>query len=70
MTDLWLFSKLLFEVGMLCGFLPSIFLVYAAEAWAKAERVPARNQRERWSMWKMQKRSSPISSASSMKRAS
>jgi hypothetical protein len=43
MTDLWLFSKLLFEVGMLCGFVPSIFLVYAAEAWAKARRVPARN---------------------------
>lgn len=43
MTDLWLFTKLLFEVGMLCGFLPSILFVYAAEAWMKAQRPIAQS---------------------------
>lgn len=70
MTNLYLFALALLKLGMLCGFLPSIIFVCAAEAWRKAPRVPARNQGERWQVWKMQKRSSPINSESSMRQES
>ncbi len=43
-----LFALALLKLGMLCGFFPSIIFVCAAEAWRKAQRVPARNQGERW----------------------
>lgn len=43
MTNLWLFALALWKLGMLCGFIPSIIFVCAAEAWRKAQRVPARN---------------------------
>ena len=43
MTDLSLFALALLKLGMLCGFIPSIIFLYAAEAWRKAQRVPARN---------------------------
>ena len=43
MTNLWLFALALLKLGMLCGFIPSIIFVCAAEAWRKAQRVPARN---------------------------
>ena len=41
--DLQLFAQMFFKLGMLCGFIPSIIFVCAAEAWRKAQRVPARN---------------------------
>ena len=42
MTDLSLFALALLKLGMLCGFIPSIIFVCAAEAWRKAQR------HERW----------------------
>ena len=38
MTDLWLFTKLLFEVGMLCGFVPGIAIVILFDKFGRSRR--------------------------------
>jgi hypothetical protein len=42
LLNLWLCLKLLSRVSVLCGFMVSVLLVYVAETWASAFRVPAR----------------------------
>ena len=51
LSDLSLFACALGKLGILCGFIPSILIFYAAEMLAKAFRVPARKQGERWLVW-------------------
>lgn len=42
LLNLALFCRALGKAGMMTNFVPAVLLVYAAETWAKAFRVPAR----------------------------
>lgn len=42
LSNLCLFAHAIVRTLFLCGLIPFIFLIYAAGAWARALRVPAR----------------------------
>jgi hypothetical protein len=52
MSDLYIFALAIGKAAGMTLLGPGILFVYAAETWASANRVPARNQGERWLVWR------------------
>ena len=60
-AELWNLYLFALAIGKAAGMTllgPGVLFVYAVEKWASANRVPARNQGERWLVWKLRKSSS------------